>query len=602
MNNFLKPIHILYVPTMHCNMGCKYCYLGTDTNVKKDEKEALSTLKLSIESMLSEGYLPYNISFHGGEVTTLSEKTLIELFEYTKNYYKTYDLELQSFGFKIKPLHIKTNMLNFDKLYNLFDSYKVSISGSVDLPLSLHSKYRTYKNGKSTLSQIIQNLKLLSTYSHNKKISCVVTKVHLKNIKEFCDDIWFIHKEIGLDMNNFNIMFGFENHKSREKFNEQDEELLMLNYQEQLEFYENINNVFKDTELDYGLKNYWFEEFTPSYCCSAKNCGEKMFLIQSNGDVYSCPRGQGNKNYKYGNILKQNAKEIILNAKHTIGYNENKLNISSDCLKCNYLPYCNVGCTFVREETKIDKSYTCKVQKELYRSNIEQYPPYTDEEIIEYSKQLLKENNFKQYIEEGKNMQHITFNITPEITEQKNSLRTIIQRDKKLEMIYDKSNFKISVNKHLIELESQILKTQSKIENIHENDQILLYAKKDIFEKANENNENNYINLKFLRDTKVTYGDEGRIKQEHTFDYSIYMQTFINGSQLVEDYYIYDLTNLFALIKDSFQENVLNNLFVTTKALSNYHYKKHQNNAFYHIQAINLPFSNIEFFYEKDIK
>ena len=40
-----------------------------------------------------------------------------------------------------------------------------------------------------------------------------------------------------------------------------------------------------------------------------------------------------------------------------------------------------------------------------------------------------------------------------------------------------------------------------------------------------------------------------------------------------------------------------NNLFFTTTALREYHYQKQKNNAYYHIQAINLPFQNIEFYY-----
>ena len=31
MNNNYKFIHLLYVPTMNCNMQCKYCYLKENT-------------------------------------------------------------------------------------------------------------------------------------------------------------------------------------------------------------------------------------------------------------------------------------------------------------------------------------------------------------------------------------------------------------------------------------------------------------------------------------------------------------------------------------------------------------------------------------------
>ena len=42
-----------------------------------------------------------------------------------------------------------------------------------------------------------------------------------------------------------------------------------------------------------------------------------------------------------------------------------------------------------------------------------------------------------------------------------------------------------------------------------------------------------------------------------------------------------------------------NNIFFTTTALRDYHYLKQKNNAYYHIQAMNLPFQNIEFYYLK---
>ncbi len=60
---------------------------------------------------------------------------------------------------------------------------------------------------------------------------------------------------------------------------------------------------------------------------------------------------------------------------------------------------------------------------------------------------------------------------------------------------------------------------------------------------------------------------------------------------------MFDLSGVINLHKDLYKRNVLNNLFFTTLFLRDYHYQKQKNNAFYHIQAINLPFPNIEFFY-----
>jgi uncharacterized protein len=202
-----------------------------------------------------------------------------QLLIFIKDYYNNNLDTLKKIGFDKKNVHIKTNLYNFDKLYGLFNLYKVSISGSVDLPLKLHSKYRTDKKGNSTLNKILENLKLLAKYPHNKKISCVVMKEHLDKIDDFINDIWFLHNDIGLDMNRFNIMFGFDSQESL-KIENKLSNSRMLTGKEQVYFYKKLKKAFKGTELENGFNRYWFEEFTPSFCCSALNCGSKFFYYK----------------------------------------------------------------------------------------------------------------------------------------------------------------------------------------------------------------------------------------------------------------------------------------------------------------------------------
>ena len=42
-----KYIHLLYVPTLACNMGCKYCYLEENT-VSQGNMNPLNTLEYAI--------------------------------------------------------------------------------------------------------------------------------------------------------------------------------------------------------------------------------------------------------------------------------------------------------------------------------------------------------------------------------------------------------------------------------------------------------------------------------------------------------------------------------------------------------------------------
>ena len=70
-------IHLLYVPTMNCNMSCRYCYLGENTVELKSDKGYLETLQFAVKKFRDADVIPFNISLHGGEVTTLSQDNYI---------------------------------------------------------------------------------------------------------------------------------------------------------------------------------------------------------------------------------------------------------------------------------------------------------------------------------------------------------------------------------------------------------------------------------------------------------------------------------------------------------------------------------------------
>ena len=77
-----KFIHLLYVPTMACNMACKYCYLEDNTKELKTKYKPLETLEYAVNKFKESNVIPFNISLHGGEVTTLSKKDFHDFFHY----------------------------------------------------------------------------------------------------------------------------------------------------------------------------------------------------------------------------------------------------------------------------------------------------------------------------------------------------------------------------------------------------------------------------------------------------------------------------------------------------------------------------------------
>ena len=572
-----KFIHLLYVPTMACNMACKYCYLEDNTYDESCSYKVLDTLKYAVNKFRESGVIPFNISLHGGEVTTLSHEDFYDLVEYISNYYNENRDLISNAGFRVGVPHIKTNLYGIDKHIDTINKFNVSVSGSLDLPFSLHRKYRVTKGGKDTLDKIFKNIELLKDIPNKKKVSSTIFKEHYNHIDEIIEDIKYLNKNSCLDMNDFNFMIGFDYNSNGI--------LHHLTEEEQVEFYNRMHKEFDGTDLDSGVNGAWFDEFGPEYCSNCDNCGEKFFLLERNGDIYSCVRGQKNKDYYYGNIYKDSVESILKTAINKIFLNHNKLPFNEECKKCGYLYLCKTGCPFVKNNYNSNKSYTCLLQKKMYEDRNYLKDEYNDESVYQYISKM-RTDDIRKYI--------------PNTNKNNNdypNLESIISSDKNLKYIYDSNSFILSVDGVLYNLESQIIKKTRDIVYFTKKSSIKIYMKKNLILENCDYPENNSLYIILLSGNLVTYGDEGRTKQRHISTKQIYKGVLDNTKSDMDDYYVYDISNFIKEFSLEYSDTNENNLFFTTSALRDYHYLKQKNNAYYHIQAINLPFQNIEFYY-----
>ncbi len=583
MEENIKYIHLLYVPTMACNMCCKYCYLEENTIDEKTDYQAIDTLKYAVNKFKESNVYPFNISLHGGEVTTLDKQTFHDLIEYISNYYRENKKLITDAGFKLGSPHIKTNMYNLEKHIDTIKKFNVSVSGSLDLPFTLHDEYRVTKGNKKTLSKILENINLMKDIPNKKKVSATIFKEHYKHIDEIIKDIKYLHKKTCLDMNDFNFMIGFDYNSNGI--------LHHITEEEQVDFYKKMHEEFDGTDLDRGVNGPWFDEFGPEYCTNCDNCGEKFFLLEKNGDIYSCVRGQKNKDYYYGNIYTDTVEKILLTAKNKIFLNHNKLPFNEECEKCQYLYLCKTGCPFVKNTYNSNKSYTCKLQQELYKDRNYQKDAYNDETVYKYVSKM-RIDDIKKYLpmEKSENDEYP-------------SLKEIISTDEKLKYIYSDDAFILELDGKDYKLSSQIIKSIKEIIYITPFSKVTIHMKKNIIKEQCEYPENNSLYIMLLSGNLVTYGDENRTKQRHIATLQVYKGVLDEIENIKEDYYSYDITTLFKEYKNNFSTTNPNNIFFTTSALRDCHYLKQKENAYYHIQAINLPFQNIEFYYlDKELK
>lgn len=570
-----KFIHLLYVPTMACNMCCKYCYLEDNTKDDSFSYDSLATLEYAVNKWKESNIIPFNISLHGGEVTTLSKTEFHSLIAYISNYYKTNKTLIANAGFRMGNPHIKTNMYDLDKHIDTIKEFNVSISGSLDLPLSLHDEYRMTKGNKKTLSKILDNIKLLQDIPNKKKVSATIFKEHYAHLDEIIEDIKFLNSNTCLDMNDFNFMIGFDYHSNGI--------LHAMSEEEQVAFYQRMHQEFDGTDLDCGVNGPWFDEFGPGYCTNCDNCGEKFFLLEKNGDIYSCVRGQKHPDYYYGNIYRDSVQAIMDTAYQKIFKNHNQLPFHEECTKCGYLYLCKSGCPFVKNNYHSNKSYTCKLQQAMYQDRNYPKDECNAESVYEYVSKM--------------RMEDASDYLPDKVPNEYPLLQDIINQDQKLKYIYDDTAFILKIDETEYPLQSQITKKTRDFIYITPESNIKIYMKKEVINEVCDYPENNSLYMMLLSGHLVTYGDENRTKQRHIATHQIYKGVLDHIASDKDGYYVYDITNLMKEYKQEYSTEDSNNLFFTTSALRDYHYTKQKNNAYYHIQAINLPFQNIEFYY-----
>lgn len=208
---------------------------------------------------------------------------------------------------------------------------------------------------------------------------------------------------------------------------------------------------------------------------------------------------------------------------------------------------------------------------------------YNDDFVYHYVT-IMRNVDSTKYIPENKNPDYP-------------SLTNLIRQDPKLKYIYADDVFILKVDNDEYQLSSQILKKSRSIIYLTKNSKVTIYMKKHLINEECIYPDNNSLYIMLLSGNLVTYGDEVRTKQCHVTTTQVYKCVLENRPSDKKDYYAYDITNLIAEYKTELSKDNPNNLFFTTSSLRDYHYLKQKNNAYYHIQAINLPFQNIEFYY-----
>lgn len=179
----------------------------------------------------------------------------------------------------------------------------------------------------------------------------------------------------------------------------------------------------------------------------------------------------------------------------------------------------------------------------------------------------------------------------------RNSMRALIADDLALAELYGDGAFVLEMGGELVPLVSPLLRERSTWFSLAPGDRIVVHVRRSLFAANCPDVAYNALFLQMQRDTPVIDGDEQRTKQTPVFSYQLFANDLKDSARLGTDYLMADISGIIELHRDHYHVGVLNSLLFCTLGLRDYHYQKQQNNAYYHIQAINLPFPNLEFHY-----
>ena len=326
-------LNITLMMTMKCNFQCIYCFeswLGEEEKKKElDQNQFVEWVKYIVKKYHIK---QVDLCFHGGE-PMLEVRKINEISK-----------ELQKFFDKNNIFYLFTAVTNGylinERNAELLREAKVKVVQiTVDGVGEVHDSRRMLKNGAGTFDVIMDNIKRL------EGIKCYINVVYdnrnKDNVKDLIDyfDKNNMHKKIDLIVIGSTKPIKVDDDIIEEDMSEIEDGNIRISLLKYI-----IDKGFKvPYDLEYQL-------------CTLKQ--KSSFVINSQGKVYKCISGVGNKHFELCDF-DETIDPFEFQADILEGNQDN------GCQKCKYMPVCNKFCQY----EAIVKNLNKKVCKKVYWDN-----------------------------------------------------------------------------------------------------------------------------------------------------------------------------------------------------------------------------------------
>lgn len=179
-----------------CNMNCGYCYANGGTYHSKENLMPFSIAKKAVDLFVARYGEIGSIKFIGGE-PLLNVDVVCNLCDYVRNIFEHGKIP------SMPDFIIATNgTILDDRIIDYSIRYKWRVGLSFDGPESIHSIVRTFRDGKTTVSAIKDNIVRWRKATDGKcptSVNACYSGIHQKNGVTVTDAIKYMKEELGFE-------------------------------------------------------------------------------------------------------------------------------------------------------------------------------------------------------------------------------------------------------------------------------------------------------------------------------------------------------------------------------------------------------------------
>lgn len=378
----MKNITVILRMTDDCNLSCLYCYDKInrikDRDINRKFLNNIDKIIKYIKSFNRDESKNLNLILHGGEPLLLNDN-IYEIFlgKVRKNI-KNVSISIQTNG-----------TLLTKKKMEILNKYNVRIGISLDGSDEYQNQNRVYENGISSFKEVEKSIKMLK--ENNIRFGIIITISKYNINKE--EDIYNFIKKNAIYCN---IRPAFPTKQGPNNF--------IIAADEYINFFKKMFDLwYYDNTRTVGLKqiNEFYDEIVKilepdmyrGTCENSMNCFGNFISLDINGNVHTCNRTYGDKNFYLGNLNETALEDILKKCNEMCERRKNKLD-NSQCSQCEILKFCYGGCPansyYLYNDYTEPFLYACKVKKYIYfyiKQKLE-----SEGQIFEYNSQKRKEN------------------------------------------------------------------------------------------------------------------------------------------------------------------------------------------------------------------